>query len=163
MYEPAESRHALQPIHVPAEGGEPLWWLGSLTVVRARSVDTGGQMSILDVTDPPDGEAPLHVHHNEDESFWLLEGSATFEVGGETFEAKVGDYVFGPRGIPHRYTPGPDGCRMLFILQPGGMEEMVREMSEPATARTLPPPSDDEPDYEALMAIAQRYGGEILG
>ena len=54
----------------------------------------------------------------------------------------------GPRDIPHRYTVGPNGCRMLFICTPGGFEDLVREMSVPAESRTLPPPSDEEPDLE---------------
>jgi len=153
----------LKPVYTPADGGEALWWMGGLAVIRASAKDTGGTFSLIDVTEPPDTEIPLHVHHREDEGFWILEGSATFFIEGETIEAGPGDYLFGPRGIPHRYTTGPAGCRMLFILTPGGMEEMVREMSEPATTRTLPPPSDEEPDYERLMAIAEAYGGEILG
>ena len=79
------------------------------------------------------------------------------------FEAGPGDYAFGPRGIPHRYTTGPEGCRMLFVFTPGGFEELLRATSEPAQALTVPPPSDEEPDFEALMATVRRYGGEILG
>jgi quercetin dioxygenase-like cupin family protein len=153
----------LKPVYTPADGGEALWWMGGLAVIRASAKDTGGTFSIIDVTEPPNTEAPLHVHHNEDEGFWILEGNATFYIEGQTIEAGPGDYLFGPRGIPHRYTTGPAGCRMLFILTPGGMEDMVREMSEPAATRTLPPPSDEEPDYERIMEIARCHGGEILG
>jgi quercetin dioxygenase-like cupin family protein len=153
----------LKPVYTPADGGEALWWMGGLAVIRASAKDTGGTFSIIDVTEPPNTEAPLHVHHNEDEGFWILEGNATFYIEGQTIEAGPGDYLFGPRGIPHRYTTGPAGCRMLFILMPGGMEDMVREMSEPAATRTLPPPSDEEPDYERIMEIARCHGGEILG
>jgi quercetin dioxygenase-like cupin family protein len=153
----------LKPVYTPADGGEALWWMGGLAVIRASAKDTGGTFSIIDVTEPPNTEAPLHVHHNEDEGFWILEGNATFYIEGQTIEAGPGDYLFGPRGIPHRYTTGPAGCRMLFILTPGGMEDMVREMSEPASSRTLPPPSDEEPDYERIMEIARCHGGEILG
>ena len=57
--------------------------------------DTGGQMTIVEVTEPPGAEAPLHVHRNEDEAFWILEGDVTLEVGGNTVEAHAGDYAFG--------------------------------------------------------------------
>lgn len=113
--------------------------------------------------EPPGDEAPWHVHHREDEGFWLLEGSATFEVGDTTIEAHAGDYLFGPRDIPHRYTVGPDGCRMLFILTPGGFEDLVIAMSESAASRTLPPPSDEEPDWERVAAVAAAHGCELLG
>ena len=52
---------------------------------------------------------------------------------------------------------------MLFIFTPGGFEELVREMSEPAGSRTLPPPSEEAPDMERIAAIAGRYGCELLG
>ena len=91
------------------------------------------------------------------------DGSATFEVGDQTIEARGGDYLFGPRDIPHRYTVGPDGCRMLFIFTPGGFEDTLREMSAPAESRTLPPPSAGAPDFARIREIAQRHGCELLG
>ena len=161
---PITSRvQTLKPIAVGQDVGEARWWLGMLAVIKATAADTGGQMAIIEVTTPPGFAAPLHVHHWEDEAFWLLEGDATFEVGGTTIEAHVGDYLFGPRDIPHRFTAGSAGCRMLFICTPGGFEELVMAMSEPAARRTLPPPSDEEPDRERIAAIARAYGNEVLG
>jgi quercetin dioxygenase-like cupin family protein len=157
------SPQGLQPVAVGTDEGEARWWFGSLAVIKASSADTGGQIAIIEVTEPPGAEAPLHVHHREDEGFWLLEGSATFEVGGMTIEAEAGDYLFGPRDIPHRYTVGDAGCRMLFIMTPGGFEEFVIATSEPAASRTLPRPSEVEPDFERLAAMALAYGGELLG
>ena len=153
----------LQPVAVGKDEGDARWWFGGLAVIKATAADTGGQMSIIEITEPPGAAAPLHVHHREDEGFWLLEGSATFEVGDTTIEAEAGDYLFGPRDIPHRYTVGASGCRMLFIMTPGGFEDLVIAMSEPAGSRTLPPPSDDEPDWEQVAAIAKAHGAELLG
>ena len=107
----------------------------------------------------------LHVHYREDEGFWILEGEVTFEVGEATIEASAGDYVFGPRNIPHRFTVGPNGCRMLFIFVPVGIEDVIRATSEPAATRTLPPPPEHEPDaaeIERLKEIVAEYGGELL-
>src|ERR671917_2687726 len=148
----------LRPVAVGTDEGEARWWFESLAVIKATAADTGGQMAIIEVTEPPGAEAPLHVHHREEEGFWLLEGSATFEVGDTTIEAHAGDYLFGPRDIPHRYTVGPTGCRMLFIMTPGGFEDFVIATSEPAASRTLPPLSEEEPDFERLAAMAQAYG-----
>jgi len=66
-------------------------------------------------------------------------------VGETTIEASAGDYVFGPRHIPHRFTVGDRGCRMLFVLVPGGFEELVRATSEPAPTRALPPLPEQRP------------------
>ena len=153
----------LKPMAVAKDEGQARWWLGGLAVIKATAADTGGQMSIIEITELPGAEAPLHVHHHEDEGFWLLEGDVTFFVGDATIEAHAGDYVFGPRGIPHRFTVGSAGCRMLFIMTPGGFEEMVIAMSEPAGSRTLPPPSNEEPDWEQVAAIAKAHGIELLG
>jgi quercetin dioxygenase-like cupin family protein len=141
---------------------EPRWWLGSLAVIKATAADTGGQLTLVEITEPPGAEAPLHVHHNEDEGFLVLDGSARFEVGGETIEARGGDFAFGPREVPHRYTVGPEGCRMLFMFTPGGFEDLLRATSEPATARTLPPPATEPPDMERLAAVARAHGNELL-
>lgn len=154
---------ALEPVAVLSGEGEARWWFGGLAVIKATAAATGGQMTIIEVTEPPGAEAPLHVHHREDEGFWVLAGDVTFEVGDLTIEAHTGDYAFGPRDIPHRYTVGPAGCRMLFILTPGGFEDLVIEMSEPAGSRTLPPPSDEVPDMERVAAIAEAHGAELLG
>ncbi len=147
---------------VAAGEGEARWWFGALAVIKATAADTGGRMTIVEVTEPPGAEAPLHVHHRDDEGFWILEGDVTFEVGDTTFEAHAGDYAFGPREVPHRYTVGEAGCRMLFILTPGGFESFLLAMSEPAGSRTLPPPSDELPDMETIGALAEAHGCTLL-
>src|SRR5215211_2929153 len=152
----------LEPVAVRSEEGEARWWFAALAVIKATAADTGGQMTIVEMTEPPGAEAPLHVHHREDEAFWILEGSVTLYVGDAVIEASAGDYAFGPRDIPHRYTVGPQGCRMLFICTPGGFENLVREMSVPAASRTLPPPSAEAPDFERVAAIARANGCELL-
>jgi quercetin dioxygenase-like cupin family protein len=153
----------LAPAAVGGDEGEARWWFGGLAVIKATGADTGGQLTIVEMTEPPGVDGPLHVHHREDEAFWILEGSATFRVGELTIEARAGDYLFGPRDVPHKYTVGDEGCRMLFICTPGGnFENLVREMSVPAQRRTLPPPPDEEPDYARIAEIARANGCELL-
>jgi quercetin dioxygenase-like cupin family protein len=148
---------------IRAGEGEARWWFAALAEIKASAADTDGQLTIVEVTEPPGAQTPLHVHHREDEGFWILDGEVTFHVGDVTIEARAGDFAWGPRDVPHRYTAGPDGCRMLFILTPAGFEGLVRDMSEPAAERTLPPPSDEEPDFERVARVAQAYGCELLG
>jgi quercetin dioxygenase-like cupin family protein len=153
-----------RPAELKAVGrgeGEARWWFGALAVIKATASDTAGQMTIVEVTEPPGAEAPLHVHHREDEGFWILEGSVTLQVGDETIEAGPGDYAMGPRDIPHRYTVGPEGCRMLFICVPGGFENLVRGMSMPATTHTLPP-DQVTVDMEMVARVAEENGCQLL-
>jgi quercetin dioxygenase-like cupin family protein len=154
--------NALAPMATHNGEGEARWWFGSLAEIKVTAQDTGGLLSIVEMTEAPGAEAPLHVHYREDESFWILEGELTIHVGDQVIEAGAGDFAFGPRGIPHSYKVGPDGCRMLFILTPGGFENLVREMSVPAGSRTLPPPSDEEPDWEHVAAVAKANDCELL-
>ena len=158
----AQHESALEPVSVPADTGEARWWGEGLAVIKATGAETGGRMAILEITEPPNAEAPRHVHHHEDEAFWVLEGEVTLEVGGETIAAKTGDYAFGPRDIPHSYVVGPSGCRMLFIVTPAGFEELVRHMSVPAPERTLPPEAQEPPEPEGLGELFARYGCEIV-
>jgi quercetin dioxygenase-like cupin family protein len=158
---PAGGR-GLDPIAVPADGGEARWWGGGLAVIKATGADTGGQIAIIEITEPPGAEAPRHVHHKEDEGFWVLEGEVTFDVGGTTIVATAGDYAFGPRDVPHSYRVGADGCRMLFIVTPAGFEDLVREISVPAANRALPPGLQEPPDIEDLRALVASYGCELL-
>jgi quercetin dioxygenase-like cupin family protein len=151
----------LEPVAVQHGQGEARWWVGQVAEIKATAADTGGQFTIIEVTAPPGMEA-LHVHHREDEAFWILEGSATLYVGDQTIEVAAGDYAFGPRDVPHRYTVGPDGCRMLFICTPGGFEALVRDMSEPAASRTVPPPAQGPPDLELMQQVARKHGCELL-
>ena len=158
-----DTTQTLAPALTRGGEGEARWWFASLAEITLTAEQTGGLLSIIGITEPPGSDGPLHVHHREDETFWIREGEVTFEVGGSTIQARAGDVVFGPRDVPHRYTVGDGGCRMLFIMTPGGFEGLVRDMSVPAQSRTVPPPSDEEPDWEHVAAVAKAYGCELLG
>jgi mannose-6-phosphate isomerase-like protein (cupin superfamily) len=144
----------------PTARGEARWFFGGLLSVKAGAADTGGEYTLLEITFPPALAAPLHVHHTEDEGFYVLEGSATIHVGDDVVELGPGQHAFGPRDIPHRFVIGPDGARMLWVLTPGGFEDFVEEASVPAAALTVPPADVLPPDD--IADIARRHGNELL-
>ena len=127
----------------------------------ASAADTAGQYTLAEVTAPPGLEAPLHVHYTEDEGFYVLEGSVTIVVGDQSVELSSGEHAFGPRDVPHRFTVGPDGARMIWVLTPGGFENLIEAVSVPAETPTVPPPSAAPP--ENVAEILRRYGNELLG
>lgn len=145
--------------------GEARWWLGGLATIKATGRETGGRYTLVEVVDPEGAEAPLHVHHQEDEGFWVLEGEVTFRLGGQTLKASAGSFVFGPKGVPHTYRVDVGPARLLFILSPAGFEELIYATSEPAASPTLPPPGPPptEEEMAGLAEIAARFGAEILG
>jgi len=153
--------------HEPGEG-EAWWWFGGLATIKATGEQTDGRYSLVEILVPefPKEEGLLHVHHFEDEGFYILEGEMTFYVGEQTIKARPGSFLFGPKDVPHAFTVDSGPARLLFVLSPAGMEGAIREMGEPARALTVPPQSEEPPDEAEmgrLMAIAERYGGEMLG
>jgi mannose-6-phosphate isomerase-like protein (cupin superfamily) len=144
----------------PTALGQPRWFFGMLAEVKASAADTGGQYTLVEMTAPPGLEAPLHVHHTEDEGFYVLEGRVTVVVGDDTVELAAGEHAFGPRDIPHRFTVGPDGARMVWVLTPGGFEDLVEAASMPAETPTVPPPSVAPP--ENVAEIVAQHGNEVL-
>jgi quercetin dioxygenase-like cupin family protein len=151
--------------HGPGEG-EALWWFGVLATIKATAEQTGRQYSLVEILAPDGYEGVLHVHHFEDEGFYILEGEMTFYVGDQIIKARPGSYLFGPRDVPHAFTVDSGPARLLFIFSPAGLEGLIREMGEPARSMTVPPQLEEEPDeaeMERMAAIVARYGAKILG
>jgi quercetin dioxygenase-like cupin family protein len=131
-----------------------------LAEVKASAADTAGRYTLVEITAPPGLDAPRHVHHTEDEGFYVLEGDVTITVGDETVELVAGQFAFGPRDVPHRFTVGPDGARMIWVLTPGGFEDLIDEASVPAEAPTVPPPSVVPP--ADIAEILRRHGNDLV-
>lgn len=141
--------------------GDARWWLGSLALIKATSRDTAGQFCLVEIREN-EGDTPLHVHYNEDETFWVLEGEIEFEVGGERIEARAGTMLFGPRGVPHRYTIRRGPARMLFLFTPAGFEELLLATSDAASEMRIPTGNEGMPDFDTLSEVVQRYGCKLL-
>ncbi len=144
----------------PTALGQPRWFFGMLAEVKASAADTAGRYTLVEITAPPGLDAPRHVHHTEDEGFHVLEGDVTITVGDETVELVAGQFAFGPRDVPHRFTVGPDGARMIWVLTPGGFEDLIDEASVPAEAPTVPPPSVVPP--ADIAEILRRHGNDLV-
>ncbi len=145
-----------------ADEGEAIWFLGTLATIKASGALTGKVFSLVEFVHPPGFSTPLHVHHAEDEAFYVLEGAIKGIVGDQPWSAEEGAFVWLPRDIPHGYTVvGDKPVRTLAMAVPSGFAQFVREAGDPAPTRTLPPPA--EPDVERLVAAATRHGQEILG
>jgi quercetin dioxygenase-like cupin family protein len=140
--------------------GRQRWFFGMLAEVKASAADTGGRYTLVEITAPPGLRSPLHVHHGEDEGFYVLDGTVTTLVGDDTVELGPGQHAFGPRDIPHRFTVGPHGARMIWVLTPGGFEDLIEEASVPAESATVPPPSVVPPENVAEILV--RHGNELL-
>ncbi|HYE53814.1 MAG TPA: cupin domain-containing protein [Chitinophagaceae bacterium] len=92
--------------------------------IKISGSDTGGDLAIFEQTSLSQGRGtPLHVHHGQDEVFYVLEGSYRFKVGEEIFDLAVGESIFLPRKVPHAWMQVSEKGRMLVTLQPAGKLE----------------------------------------
>lgn len=143
--------------------GEAHWLLGMLEIVKISGAETGGAFGLLEVTVRAGEGSPWHVHPDEDEWFYVLEGEFTVYVGDQRLSLPAGAFAFGPKGVPHTFIGETDGAKALIGFQPFHFEGFLREVGELAPERVLPPPLEAPPDMARLLPIAVRNGMEILG
>jgi len=94
-------------------------FLGGHVTTKATSAETGGAYALAEHHVTPAANPPLHVHHDEDEGFYVLEGELEVECGGTTAVARAGDFALLPRGVPHTYRVLGESARMLVLSGPG--------------------------------------------
>jgi quercetin dioxygenase-like cupin family protein len=129
---------------------------------KATGEDTGGAYTLTDSVVPPGGGPPPHVHHWEDEALWVLEGELEVMVGESTFMVSAGSFVHLSKDIPHVYeNVGPGLARFLTLIVPAGLEEFFKEVGKPGSDVSSPPPFGEE-EIANLLAVAPKYGAEIL-
>src|SRR3954469_24383274 len=120
---------------------------------RARVLQSGGGLGLVDMVEVPAGHMPpLHVHRNEDEGFYVLEGRVTLFAGADAIDLGPGDFVLAPRGVPHAYRVGDEPARWLVTSTPAGFERFVVDVAR-----------SEDPGPESLTAIAAEHDIEILG
>jgi quercetin dioxygenase-like cupin family protein len=145
------------------EEGEAYWLLGMLEIVKISGADTDGAYGLVEVTVRAGEGSPWHVHPEEDEWFYVLEGEFTVYVGERRMSLPAGSFALGPKGVPHTFIAETEGARALIGFQPFHFEGFLKEVGEPATELVLPPPLAAPPDMARLLPIGSRNGIEILG
>jgi quercetin dioxygenase-like cupin family protein len=140
---------------------EPRWFIQNLVYVRARGAETGGSYSLVELAGPQGDMPPLHLHRDEDEAFFVLEGTLTLFLADDEIRLEAGESAVAPRGVPHVYRVDSPRARWLGVASPT-FAEFVLAASVPAEAETLPTvPPAFSPDE--LGALAAAHGIEILG
>jgi len=151
---PAPARpYALSP-----GDGQAHWFFGNLVTVKTAGEHTDGRFALTEFVNPAGFASPLHVHHDEHEAFYILEGTAEVHCGDEVFRVAPGSFVLLPSGIPHWHRVSPDAPMRSLVLTTGHFEQYVAACGEPAQARALPPP-----DMRRAAAAGERFRIEVLG
>jgi mannose-6-phosphate isomerase-like protein (cupin superfamily) len=98
--------------------------------IKISAKDTDGKLTIFEYTGNVKGGPPLHIHHKQDEIFFIVEGEYTFKVGDEIHKLSTGDTIFLPRKVPHTFAQTSEKGKMYFMFQPSGkMEDYFRKLA----------------------------------
>jgi quercetin dioxygenase-like cupin family protein len=147
------------------EAAPAYWFLNTLHILLAKSQSTGGAYSLIHLTATPGFDTPYHLHHAEDEAFYVLDGEFTFFSEGKKVVLGPGGYIFLPRGIPHGLRCSSEKeSHILIQVMPGGdvgFVGMMLEMAVPARERILREPVT--PDLQRLKAVCEKNKIDILG
>lgn len=144
----------------PGEG-KSFWVLGDLCTFKVVGEDTGGSFSLIEGQVQSENGPPPHIHHREDETFYVLEGEFSFLHGDITFTATAGSFVYIPKGTLHTFKNiGTSQGRFLAIITPAGFEKFFEEIGEPAIDKSSPPPFNPA-TVEKLLALAPKYHLEV--
>ncbi len=151
-----------QVAYVPAGQGPALRVLSQLIVFKKRA--EAGPYTLLESIDQPHSGPPPHIHHTQDEAFYVLEGQYEFLCGEETITAGPGSFMHIPRGTVHTLQNVGEGpARALVLLTPPGpLERLFKEVGEQVTDSTTPMAPAAPPDMDKLMASARRNQMELL-
>lgn len=145
------------------DGGKVIQVFQERMTFKVMSADTNGLYTLFVNSAEPGGGSPPHIHHQEDEAFFILEGNYEFLLGDKTLELGPGSFLFAPRGIAHASkNVGTTTCRMVVIVSPAGLERCFEEMGQPVPDSSAPATPSGPPDIEKLIAITQKYGVEML-
>jgi quercetin dioxygenase-like cupin family protein len=152
----------LPTLRKPTEG-RTVAVVGDVYRFMATGEDTNGKYAMWEALVPPGGGPPPHVHSREEEGFYILEGEITFTIGEKRLVASAGMFANMPVGTPHSFkNEASRPAKMLISIAPAGLEKMFFECGVPLPdgSTTALPPTREE--IEKLLAIAPRYGVEIM-
>ncbi len=123
--------------------------------VKVSGKDTNGELAIFEQTSISQGRGtPLHLHHFQDEIFYVINGSYRFKVGEDIHELSTGDSIFLPRKIPHAWIQVSKKGKMNVIVQPAGkMEDFFLSMAA----------LDHEPTGQEVAEMFSNHGMQVVG
>jgi mannose-6-phosphate isomerase-like protein (cupin superfamily) len=141
---------------------KPLWFINHLVHVHVDGDTSNGQLGLVESRGRRGDMPPLHVHHRDDETFYVIDGEVSLFVPGRQLTVTAGQAAFAPRAVPHCYRVESEEARWLVFTTPSGFESFVRRVSDPAPADELPE-AGRSVDPAVLAEAAADVGIEILG
>jgi quercetin dioxygenase-like cupin family protein len=148
--------------HQPADTGTSYWGPGDRYTFLVTGSQNNGAYFIMEGIVPPGGGPPLHIHHREEESLYLLDGVLEITLGEKTMHATTGDFVQIPRGLVHRFhNTGTTTARLLLFFSPAGMEKYFEEVLERVQDRSAAVPQVTEALITRMLGAGPKHGLEF--
>ena len=149
--------------HLPADTGLCYCGPGDRYTFLVTGAQSNGGYFIMEAIIPPGGGPPLHIHHREDECFYLLEGILDITLAEQKVKATTGDFVQIPRGTVHAFfNAGNTTARMLLFFSPAGMDKYFEEVLEPVQNRSASIPTVTEELIARMVGAGPKYGIEFV-
>lgn len=137
------------------------WVLGQHVRILLGKKDTAGHFSVVEGTSAPGRFVPPHLHHREDEMFYVLEGTYEFELEGRKITAPAGTFIHVPKGTMHGFANRSDRpARLVNYHTPGGFEDFFIEAGTECVDVGLGPPGGPL-DMQWLMNLFTKHGMEL--
>jgi quercetin dioxygenase-like cupin family protein len=162
-----------QAIVVPPGQGDLVELRGLGVQFKIDATQTGGRFAIVEHPIEPRRLVPPHVHRNEDEYSFVMEGTVGARIGDEFLLGGPGTYIIKPRNVPHTFwNPTDLPARLLEIISPAGFENYFRELGQMIAAGTFTPDRRTEladrydlPSAGAdwIADLKTRFGLKLLG
>ena len=157
-----DSVKGVEPMHVSASEGKSFWLTTDRHTFKLTGADTNGALTLIEVTARPEFGPPPHIHHRQDECFYILEGAFEFTADGRTFTAGAGSVVHLARGRVHTHrAAGTAPARALALYTPAGVERFIEEAGTPVADSSVVPAPPALADLERIVAIAGKHGIEV--
>ena len=135
---------------------------GSILTFKAVGEDTNGRYTLIEVQVDPGSGPPPHIHHLEDESFYIKEGELEFQLGDQTVIATPGTFLYSPKGHLHSFRNNTtQRAKMLIWCMPAGIEQFFAEVCVEVDSPDAPSTSASPEAIEQLLAAAPKYGIEF--
>jgi quercetin dioxygenase-like cupin family protein len=142
--------------------GEQLWFAGGgVFTMKASAAETGRAFVLFEDRVVRGKTTPLHMHPNEDETIYVLEGEILAHFEGEEHRVGQGGLFVAPRGAPHAFMVTSETARLLCLQTPGTGEDFYRDVSEPVRSAA---DASRPPDLARLREGAERSESiQLLG
>ena len=129
---------AVPIVRADGEGERRRFWGGGILTMKATADETGGAFLLFDDSMTQGKTTPLHIHADEDEGLYVLEGELVVHIDGTDHRVGAQGFAMAPRGVPHAFLVTSPTARVLTLQTPGSAEAFYRGASEPADADSDP-------------------------